>query len=456
MAFHIHRAERTDLLADGLGVLLADPLPDPFAEELVIVPAKGVERWLSQRLSHILGRGTGHDGVCAGITFRNPRSLIAEITGTADDDPWHPDSLVWPLLEVIDASCDDEWCTPLATHLGHFEAGEERELRMGRRYAVARRLAGLFASYARQRPQLLVDWESGGDGDVTADLGWQPHLWRAVLKRVDADPPHIRHAKTIATLQESPTDLPERLSLFGHTRLPSTEIELLDALSTHHDLHLWLPHPSDRLWQSLAGVCGQIPRRDDTSHREVGHPLLATLGRDLRELQRGLPPDPTTDEYLGAHDRPDTLLGWLQSDITANAVRRDGRTLHADDRSVQVHSCHGPARQIDVLREVLLGLLADDETLEPRDILVMCPDIETYAPLIVAGFGLGDMIKGVHPAHKLRVRLADRSLVQTNPLLGVASQLLALAAGRVTSNEVLNLAQAAPVRARFGFTDDNL
>jgi exodeoxyribonuclease V gamma subunit len=460
MGLHIHRAERTDLLADGLGALLSNPLADPFADELVIVPAKGVERWLSQRLSHVLGRGDGQDGVCAGICFRNPRSLIAEITGTADDDPWHPDSLVWPLLEVIDASCDDGWCKPLATHLGHFEAGEERELRMGRRYAVARRLAGLFASYARQRPQLLIDWESGTAGGVDSDLDWQPHLWRAVVNRVNADPPHIRHAKTIATLQESQTELPERLSLFGHTRLPSTEIELLEALATHHDLHLWLPHPSDPLWQSLADVHGQVRRREDTSHREVGHPLLATLGRDLRELQRGLPSDPHTDEYLlasaGGQQRPDTLLGWLQSDITANEVRPDGRTLRPDDRSVQVHSCHGPARQIDVLREVLLGLLADDETLEPRDILVMCPDIETYAPLIVAGFGLGDMIKGVHPAHKLRVRLADRSLVQTNPLLGVASQLLALAGGRATSSEVLNLAQAAPVRARFGFTDDNL
>ena len=363
--------------------------------------------------------------------------------------------MVWPLLEVIDATCAEDWCTTLATHLGHFEAGEERELRQGRRYAVARRLAGLFASYARQRPQLLVDWENDNVGDITSDLAWQPPLWRALLDKIDADPPHIRHAKTIGTLQESPTDLPERLSLFGHTRLPSTEIELLDALATHHDLHLWLPHPSDDLWRQLADTHGQIPRRDDTSHREVDHPLLATLGRDLRELQRGLP-DPQTNEYLGGHDRPDTLLGWLQSDIAANAVRRDGRAHKATDRSVQVHSCHGPARQIDVLREVLLGLLADDKTLEPRDILVMCPDIETYAPLIVAGFGLGDMIKGVHPAHQLRVRLADRSLVQTNPLLGVASQLLALAGGRATSSEVLNLAQAAPVRARFGFTDDNL
>jgi exodeoxyribonuclease V gamma subunit len=456
MALHLHRAARTDLLADGLGALLADPLPDPFASELVLVPARGVERWLSQRLSHVLGRGDGTDGVCAGVSFRSPHSLIAEITGTVDDDPWSPDAMTWPLLAVIDDSLDEDWCNTLAAHLGHFDCGDEAELRQGRRYAVARRIAGLFASYARQRPHLLADWLDGRVGDLDEDLAWQPELWRALAGRIDADPPHIRHAKTLAALRDSQADLPARLSLFGHTRLPITEIELLDALATHHDLHLWLPHPSDNLWQALAGNRGPIPRRDDASHRAVGQPLLATLGRDLLELQRSLPAGPHTDEVLGDVPARDTLLGWLQSDIAANAVRRDGRTPAGDDRSVQVHSCHGPARQIDVLREVLLGLLADDPSLEPRDILVMCPDIETYAPLIVAGFGLGDVVPGAHPAHGLRVRLADRALTQTNALLGVAAELLGLAGGRATASEVLNLAQAAPVRGRFGFTDDDL
>ncbi|UQB91823.1 MULTISPECIES: exodeoxyribonuclease V subunit gamma [Mycobacterium] len=459
MPLHLHRAERTDLLADGLGALLADPPADPFAPELVVVPARGVERWLSQRLSHVLGRARGggvSGGVCAGVSFRSPGSLIAEIAGTADDDPWSPEAMAWPLLEAIDHSLDEPWCRPLATHVGHFHTGAEAELRRGRRYEVARRLAGLFASYARQRPQLLIDWLGGDPGDLDEDLRWQPELWRALVSRVAADPPHIRHAKTLARLSEAPSDLPARLSLFGHTRLSRTDSELLAALAIHHELHLWLPHPSDRLWRALAGTRGAIPRREDTSHRAVGHPLLATLGRDLRELQRGLPADAQTDEYLPGEARPDTLLGWVQSDIAANAVRPRGRARADDDRSVQIHNCHGPARQVDVLREVLLGLLADDPTLEPRDILVMCPDIETYAPLIVADFGLGDVVHGAHPAHQLRVRLADRSLVQTNSLLAVASQLLGLAGGRVTATEVLNLAQAAPVRARFGFTDDDL
>lgn len=457
MGLHLHRAERTDVLADGLAAVLAEPLADPFAMELVLVPARGVERWLSQRLSHLLGRGATSAGVCAGIEFRNPHSLIAELTGSVADDPWAPDALVWPLLEVIDENVDAPWCLPLANHLGRYATGDaEREFRLGRRYAVARRIAGLFASYARQRPQLLIDWLDGNDAALPADVSWQPPLWRALTTKVPADPPHLRHAETLARLRESPSNLPPRLSLFGHTRLPATEIELIEALAVHHDLHLWLPHASDHLWQALATARGAIRRREDTSHRAVGHPLLATLGRDLRELQRGLPTTVTTDEHLPATTHPDTLLGWLQSDIAANIVRAQGRTLDASDRSVQVHACHSEARQVDVLREVLLGLLADDVTLEPRDILVMCPDIETYAPLINADFGLGDVVAGAHPAHRLRMRLADRALVQTNPLLGVATQLLSLAGGRVTASEVLNLAQTAPVRARFGFTDDNL
>ena len=467
------------MLADGLAELLTTPLPDPFATEVVVVPARGMERWLSQRLSHVLGRAPGgSDGVCAGVEFRTPWSLVAEITGTRDDDPWSPDALAWPVLDVIDASLDEPWATPLALHLGHGLAADEADLRVGRRYAVARRVAGLFASYAVQRLGVLEAWGDGRDEDgcgepVPADLAWQPPLWRLLAARVGAPPPHQRHRETLAQLRDDPGafDLPARLSLFGHTRIPTTEVQLLAALAEQRDVHLWLPHPSDALWDELAPMAaeGPVPRAVDRSFDAARHPLLVSLGRDVRELQRtlggaeALGPEAlalTAPQPAGAP--PDTLLGWLQADLAANitgAVSGAAATRHwtRDDRSLQVHACHGPARQVEVLREVLLGLLVADPTLEPRDILVMCPDIESYAPLVQASFGLADVVgEDGHPAHQLRVRLADRALHQTNPLLSVAGRLLDLAGGRAPASQVLDLAHAEPVRRRFRFTDDDL
>ena len=481
MTLRIHRAPRTDQLADALGELLASPLDDPFAEELVVVPAKGVERWLTQRLSHRLGTSPGGgDGVCAGVRFLSPRSLVSLLLDRERDDVWDPDRLVWPLLAVIDDSLDEPWCATLAAHLGQGREGDEALLRRNRRYSVARRLAGLFASYAVQRPTLVTDWREGRDTDgagapLDDDLRWQAELWRRLLDRVDAPAPDLRHARALELLRAGGDglDLPARLSLFGHTRLPATEVELLAALGESRDVHLWLPQPSPALWDALAGLGGPVTRTDDRSAELVGHPLLASLGRDSRELRRTLAPlladsgtaGPTPVEpvetLVDTQGSSHTLLSWLQADLRANAApdasRRASRQVAAADRSLQVHACHGPARQVDVLREVLVGLLEDDPTLEPRDILVMCPDIETFAPLISAGFGLGDVVdQGGHPAHRLRVRLADRALTSTNPLLAVAARLVELAGGRVTASEVLDLAGAEAVRARFRFSDDDL
>jgi len=467
VAFVVHRGERSDLLAEGLADLLRMPLPDPFARELVIVPARGVERWLSQRLSHRLGHGEGReDGVCAGVEFASPASLVAQVLGTRDEDPWAPETLMWPLLRTIDAALDEPWARVLAEHLGHGIAGEEGDLRRGRRLAVARRLARLYAAYATQRPDLLADWESGGSGDgggrpLPDDLAWQPELWRRTLATVGSPSPVARHRAVLAGLEAGTLrlDLPARISLFGHTRIGAGEAQLLAALGRQRDVHLWLPHPSAALWESLRDAASDPDgstgwRSEDRSHLGVRHPLLAAMGRDIRETQTTLLRAGASEApALAPPVRPRTVLGHLQSDLAANTepVRRD-----QVDATVQVHACHGPARQVEVLREVLLGLLDDDRTLEPRDILVMCPDIDEYAPLISGAFGLGEAVAGSHPGHRFQVMLADRSPHQTNPLLAVLARLVDLADGRAEASRVLDLLSLDAVRRRFGFTEADL
>ena len=153
--------------------------------------------------------------------------------------------------------------------------------------------------------------------------------------------------------------------------------------------------------------------------------------------------------------RPDTVLGRLQRQLADDDVPTERTTIATDDRSLQVHAAHGAARQVEVVREAILGLLAADPTLEPRDIVIMCPDVEQFAPLVAASFGMTEE-PGAHPAAGLRVRLADRALHQTNPLLGLLGNLLELAAGRVTATQLLDLAGTSPVRRRFGFDDDDI
>jgi exodeoxyribonuclease V gamma subunit len=458
--WHLHRAERADALVRALGELLAEPPEDPFASEVVAVPAKGVERWLAQQLSHRLGAAGGRgDGVCAGVSFPSPAAMVAAAVAAATDidtehDPWQPERAVWPLVEVIDESLGEPWCAPLGAHLG--DAGR------GRRYAVARHLAELFASYAAHRPELLTAWLSGGSVPeaAAADLSWQPELFRRLRARIAAPGPAERLEAACAVLRADPAvaALPARLSLFGPTRLPAEHLTVLAALAEHRDVHLWLPHASPALWSAVPLPSTVPQRRADPTAATPRHPLLGSLGRDARELQLRLAAAAPrhVDTHHPAPDRPPgTLLERLQADLREDRAP-DGRFVVApEDRSVQVHSCHGPDRQVEVLREVVLGLLQSDPTLEPRDVLVMCPDVETFAPLVSACFGLADG-PDAHPGQHLQVRLADRALRQVNPVLDTVAQLLELADSRITASQLLDLLASAPVRTRFDLDEADL
>ncbi|MFC3962854.1 exodeoxyribonuclease V subunit gamma [Nocardia jiangsuensis] len=486
MPLHIHRAERADTLADALARQLASPPADPFAAEVVAVPAKGIERWLAQRLSGVLGTsGPGAaDGIAAAIRFPSPAALVTECLAAASglaaaDDPWERDRVVWALLRVLDGVLGAPWAAVLTRHLG-------AEHRAGRRFATAVGLAALFESYAAQRPELIIAWAAGADTDgagrpLPADLGWQPALWRELRAAIGVPGPAERLADACARLRADPasTALPHRLSVFGPTRLPADQRAVLSAIAAHRDLHLWLTHPSPALWDRLAARPPALLRSADTSIRAVRNPLLAGLGRDVRELQQRLagcdaeildeyhPPAPAApsagrESGLGAPQTaaPRTLLTAVQAAVREDAWPPAPDPSLADDGTVRIHLCHGRDRQVEVLRDALLGLFAADPTLEPRDVLVMCPDVETFAPLVRAAFGSRGSADGpdehAHPGHRLRVRLADRGRAVTNPLLTVVATLLELADGRVTVTQVLDLAAAETVRRRCGFDDDEL
>ena len=478
--FHIHRAERADSLVVELGSVVSAPLDDPMQAEVIAVPTRGVERWLTQRLSTVLGTSPGRaDGVCANVEFPFPGRLVTGAIATAagidrETDPWLPARSVWPLLDVVESSIGEPWLAPLAAHLGGTGNGAHTPA-SGRRLSIVRHIADLYDRYAVHRPAMLRAWAEGSDDS------WQADLWRRLRERIGEPSPAERLDDACARLRAEPAvvDLPARVSLYGLTRLPASYLDVLHALAVGRDVHLFLLHPSAELWARIASFSREVPpivRRDEDATTALPqNPLLASWGRDAREMQLVLargPDDVVIHDHLVVEDRRPTLLGQIQADIHADRTppglplpgTEDERVLlRSDDRSLQVHACHGRTRQVEVVRDAILHLLADDPTLEPRDIVVMCPDIEVFAPLIHATFGAGAnedeqdaTLSAGAKRIDLHVRLADRSLRQTNPVLGVVAQLLDLAAGRLTASQVLDLAGREPVRRRFGLDDDDL
>ena len=416
-------------VADALAEDLARPRADPFTSDLVLVSGPGPQRWLAQRLSQVLGAQAG-DGVCAGIDFTSvPRfaheTELAVLQIDPDADPWREDRLTWSLLAAFDACHDRPWFRAVATFLDH-----RAEQRPGRRLTLARSLARRFRSYARWRPDLLTTVVDEFDA-------WQPRLWQAVTQIVDAEPPWLRRRRAIQALIRDPalSTAPPALYAVAPGRLSPAETDILTALGHHRHV--------------------VVATVQSSTEEGEPHPLLASLGQAERAATTQLRALGPVRQFPAPTQPPTTMLATLQHGIRSGQV--SASPLPVDD-SIQVHTSHGLDRQVEVLRDLLVDLLQQDPSLEPREIVVVTPDLARVAPLVRACCGLDHDRAGVpvHPAGEIRVQVADRSLRQENPVLQVLERVLALTTSRAGVSELLALCAMAPVARRFGFDEEAL
>jgi exodeoxyribonuclease V gamma subunit len=479
-------------LAARLAEVLAEVPADPFTPEWLAVPSDGMRRWLTLELARHLGAsGPGAaDGIAANIVRAYPgdlRSAVLAVDRPADQsDPWRIERMVWPVLEAI-TEADGASLPPGLTVLEGQREGASL-------YAKGRRIADLFDRYHLHRPEMVRQWAQGrlvdGTGRPLDDYAvWQARLWSRVRERIAEPSPPERLPDTLRRLHAGADllDLPPRLVLFGFTLLPAGSfLDVARAVGATRDVHVFMLEPThldpgELLAANPRPEDGSVRLRStDTTAPLARHPLLRSWGRLHREtaLQLAdvqadrLPLDRLGDAGLPP-ELPGTLLGRLQHDLGSNRPPQPTLADQPGDDSVQFHACFGATRQVEVLRDALLHLLArPGSDLTEDDIVVLCPALDRFAPLIEAAFGSSAPAMTTvpdadartdaasrqrrHGAPALRYRLADRSIRTTNPVLSATSTLLQLVAGRFDVDSVLEFLALGPVRERFGFDDDSL
>lgn len=445
----VHHGGRAEQLIDVLIELLSDPPDDPFTTDVVSVPSRGVERWVVQQLGHRLGVGSPHrhDGVAANLELPFPRELVDRAIGVDDPaDPWRVDALTWRVL------CQRRAEVPATTYL------------------QARHVADLFDRYGVYRPGLLHQWRTGHDTgpdgrQLDATHRWQPALWRRLAGEVGTDPAErLRTAVERLRAGASASPLPDRVVMLALGSLPGAQLDVLDALAVHRDVHVLVLHPSPGWWRASAADPGAsrgplpLPRTTAAS----SHPLLRTWGQVAHETQLVVRAGAPSARWHAVDDErldpaPSTLLGRLQHDLRSGA---DPSTLSPlewtrQDRSVQVHACHGRSRQVEVLRDAIAHLLADPAGgLELRDVVILCPDLDGYRSLLTSTLA---PLPGVPDPGAPRFPLAIAHAGSTDqPVVEALHAVLQTARGRCTASAIGALASLGPVRRTFGFTDADL
>jgi len=474
---YLYSADRAEDLAGKLAEILGDIPDDPFTPEWIAVPTDGMRRWLLLELARHLGTSgpAGGDGVAANMIRAYPGTLRSAVLNASrlDDGPdqWEIARMVWSLLTVFER-LDDSGDLPEFTTLTEGAS----------RFTRVRAVADLFDRYHLHRPEMVRSWSGGADIDgslqpISEHAAWQPRVWRLLRQEIGTpSPPEVLDG-LLRNLRDGSLDLglPQRLMLFGFTSLPGRGfLDLVRATSEHRDVHLFLLEPC-RLdgallaanWPTTGAERLRL-RQSDGAAELVHQPLLKAWGRLAREtallLADGHGPDAGGVESVGRTAESvgptRSLLERLQDDIRFNIASQPA-SIDSDDRSIEFHACYGSMREVQAARDALLHCLADDPSLTEEDILVVCPGLERFVPLIEAAFGPsafsgpGDGVD-LPSRPLLRYRIADRSIRSANAILAATADLLDLLASRFEVAPVIDFISSAPVRERFQMDENDL
>lgn len=470
----------------------------PLENEIALVQSNGIAQWLKLALAEDAEEDDlGGCGIAAAIDVQLPGSFMWQLYRLVlgkDEIPaaslLDKAPLTWRLMRLLPALIDQPHFEPLRRFLT-----ADTDLR--KRYQLSERLADLFDQYQVYRADWLEDWAAGkhqlrnvrGEAkSLTPANCWQAELWRALLLDVGTEGMaqsragvHQRFIERITQMSEAPAGLPARVIVFGISSLPGQALEALAGLARFSQVLLCVHNPCRHHWADIVADKDLLRHQYKRQARKAGmpvvldpqalhqhaHPLLAAWGKQGRDYINLLDSHDDPASYRSAFKDgridlfseadPHTILNQLQDDILELRPLDETRDLWpavdmAQDRSIRFHVAHSAQREVEILHDQLLARFSKDPDLRPRDVIVMVPDIDSYAPHIRAVFGQLER----DDRRFIPFTLADQGQRGREPLLIAVEHLLKIPDSRFAVSEILDLLDVPALRARFKIQERDL
>ncbi len=464
-----------------------------FNQEVIVVQNAGMQHWLNLAIAQERGISMNmRYALPAQFLWKLIRSLASD-EKVPDQSPYSREVLCWrihALLALDSVVEDDDFNQATNYWRGENTTGEENNNTVNeskhaqlKRYQLATQLADLYEQYLIFRPQWLDNWEKGdfelnGLENISAsEHKWQGKLWRLLIKQLSYNPVELMH-DAIANIQEKKDLIPPRISFFGLNTMAPMWLDFINALSEHVEVHFFHLNPCFSYWGDVVTEKDALNKLShwsdgvDDAQSFVGNPLLANLGQQGREFISMLQDYSTIEvdlfeqarsaQTISDNNEVTSVLHQLQNDILELSDARipaddevsERKNAQYDD-SIVITSCHSALREVQGLHDYLLHQFNQDKSLTPKDILVMCPQIEEYAPYVNAVFTRGwqDIAGEVPP---LPCSIADRSAKDSDPLVAAFTELLTLPDSRFGVSQLLAFLRLPAMANHFSINGEDL
>lgn len=392
---------------------------DPIQPETLVVPAAGWESYLTRRTVEQFGCWGNYQFFTQGQWMdRVLRRTLGDTAVPRRDVT----AMTWQVAAELDTLSD----APGFQSVQRYIRGDGK-IDPKRKFPLAEQIARLFDQYIVYRPGLIDAWNAGldsDDGSTCEHAAWQGTLWRAVR-----EPLHLQALRPVVqqltpALQADASSLPARISVWLCSGVWPVFVDCLRAISPHCDLTLYNLMPTDAL--------------------EAPHPLVQSWGVLSHERRQLLSEESaaTCCEVPGA----ESLLHRLQ-----DGIRTGTASDLSTDASMQFHSAHGPQREVEILRDQLRDAMEQLSDVRCEEVVVLCCDLETYAPYIEAVFG---QTRG--GADHIPFQIAGRSPRRTRPIIDTFFRLLTVLQGRFAASEVMDLLASGAMIETLGLSGDDV
>lgn len=436
---------------DRLSELMQQPVDRPvLAPEHIIVPSRDLGNWLTNQLTR-----QSAQQVCANIRWHQPAGFIEEwseqILEAEEQSVWDKASLQWAIWRMLPQWNDEEQMAGLPS-----VPPEDPNTDL-KRFRLAGTLADVFDQYMIYRPQWLVNWRNSPDTESNATIRWQSRLWHELANQYPNFTDRALHNQQardrISQHPPASQNLPARTFLVAPSLIPKASMlwfSSFEPLEDHH-LHIFELAPYQ---QQVQATVDPDRTYDLFNQPEATDPegLYTQWARQFVEYQSLAEECWSAAEIHVVNDASssdiDTSLQKLQQ-ILRN--ERPEQILSPVDDSIQLHAAHGPRREVEALYDALLHSFDQLDDLRPDDVLIVTPDLDTYAPYLRAVFEApGD------DTLKIPFRVADPTQQHRYRLVELVIKWLEVASGRFKVTQVLELLEHPMIQRATGLSEDDL